>query len=445
MAWVAFIPTNNKPINSKKRNVHVLNKGENYINSFEKEFKTIPTNLSEIRAYAKTKGKSFFPWDAYGQRLNYLNLGYGHWLLRSFGKDAMQNTLMSARDPLKSNINTQIKGVKESFSNFAGLFNPISLLGSFAPKSQWYASIYQDPISGASHLLVRHTKKTSYFMIAQHDTIEEFRWLPDGYRIAYTVTGSSRYKDGIYIWNLLTDKVDLVFPNETRAINSPTFASNTGSWHLSLAGIKKEPPTIYAFTHFNAHQPLAPGDFYKQSNLIAIEVEENKPRKALSPHSVSISYSDTNRISMLSIHGCDTALKQQQLWCNLPQSGNYLDVLDTWQSYAEEIAKTPIFPYTLWRLVELYSDAAKLRLINKSYIPTTDSPNADTLLLYGEKIATALLNQPQAPSWLRHQAWYAKQQFQQNNPLPYISSSLTLPVEGSLLDSSTKLEDSLEP
>jgi hypothetical protein len=187
MTWVASIPRDGQPANAPFLTDGLLKRGEATIKAFAKEFATAPRNLCELKAYAAVTNSDFMGWDGFGQRFDYLRLNRTRWYLRSFGSDGRQNTLLSKQDPLASSIEDyQSFGVTHDYSEKATRFNPAIRLGAFSPQGNWHAEIFTDQISGASRLLVRNRDKHGYFMITDQNTVEEFYWLPDGYRIVFT-------------------------------------------------------------------------------------------------------------------------------------------------------------------------------------------------------------------------------------------------------------------
>ncbi|WP_457835994.1 hypothetical protein, partial [Staphylococcus aureus] len=77
--------------------------------------------------------------------------------------------------------------------------------------------------------------KEGLFMVAPHDAVEEFLWLPAGDRIVFTATGSNRYRDGLYLWDLRTDSViNLLDTVHMQGQVAP--AKTTASYWLALGG-----------------------------------------------------------------------------------------------------------------------------------------------------------------------------------------------------------------
>src|SRR5690606_20986824 len=161
---------------------------------------------------------------------------------------------------------------------------PAALLaGAEAPGRKWRAEVFLDTDTGQRTLFVFGRATPSKVMIAPHDRIEEFLWLPDGLRIIFTATGSSRYGDGIYLWNLIDDSVEnLAQTLLQEALPTPT-RSELQLW-LSIAGINVNGPTAYIYAAPRVPGgSLDPADFFNKSRLTAIRLPEGKKKARLVP------------------------------------------------------------------------------------------------------------------------------------------------------------------
>jgi hypothetical protein len=436
MAWVAAIPDMDKREQRKLRESS-LTLGKVLINKFSTRYKTVPQNLNELRAFALVEKSKFVPWDRYGQRLDYLRLSQKSWYLRSFGKDGHQNTLMTKQDLVESSFEKETsRGVLSLYSSAPTRFNPVLLSGSLSHKGNWQARLYLDKSSGASRLLIRHRKKKDYFLISNHNTVEEFYWLPDGYRIVFTATGSNRYKDGIYLWNLLSDRVSQIYP-EFNNYGSTDSSQQHKFWNFTLAGIDESPAQIFAFASPKLGQPLNLENLYTQDHLIKMVFPTTSQPKIINKVETIYDFSpllSSGWSGKSMVKNCQQGSKTQKTWCNLPTVGVFQDIIESWQTYAQNHSSSPTFAYSLMQLSSIYSDSYQL-LLEQTADQTTQQlnnqsgKNAEILKSYGIEIASALMNLSNAPTWLRSSAWFTVDQLSQNKALPYRFSKLSIRKE----------------
>ncbi|MEZ4743117.1 MAG: hypothetical protein R3B45_11845 [Bdellovibrionota bacterium] len=449
LAWVASYPYkgNNEDQNVKLK-TH-LNTSKTLIKNFYNEYEAVPQNLNELRAYARAKKEDFVPWDTYGQRLNYLRLSPDSWYLKSFGSDGQQNTLMTDEDFVVSSIDEESsQGIVHDYNQNAILYNPVILLGSNSPQGNWFAKLYLDKTSSTRRLLVRHRAKNNYFMIAEHDTVEEFYWLPDGYRIIFSATGSSLYRDGIYLWNLINNKLTNIYPGKY-AIDSMNRGIRQKQIAISLAGIMKKPLTVFAFSTEKNAGPIKTTEFFSEHNFIAISLKEdgktivNKFENSKSWYKMPLVNSWTPTSDILQ---CTSMHLHQVSWCQLPTEGAFQDVIEAWQNYAVEQSSNPIFPYTLMRLVILYSDSYDLLSHKLKSNPNNLElkRNKEILRSYGAEIAAALKDLPTAASWLKATAWYSLEQFYAKKSLPFKASKVIIQEASSAVKRVKKMQDNTE-
>src|SRR5690606_25626704 len=81
------------------------------------------------------------------------------------------------------------------------------ILSTQSPNLKWNAQIFVDQFTIKRQLLVRSRTREDLFMIAPHDLVEEFLWLPEIDQVIYTGSASNRYKDGVYLWDLNSNDV----------------------------------------------------------------------------------------------------------------------------------------------------------------------------------------------------------------------------------------------
>ena len=165
----------------------------------------VPAGMNELRLFAKQTYNRYATFDVWGERLEYLRLGKINYTIRSFGADGLQNRPGGLLDPgvfrwgqleklgLRYDADEGVKQARPSVVLFAGADDS---------TANWHAKIFVDPISGMRRLLVRDRRERRFYMIAPHDGVEEFLWVPGQEKIVFTATPSARYDDGVYLWDL---------------------------------------------------------------------------------------------------------------------------------------------------------------------------------------------------------------------------------------------------
>ena len=69
--WVAAGPAYTSPWNAKARSKVTIDKLNKVLLAFKEAHSDIPQDLNELRAFAESTGKSFNPYDNYGQKVEY--------------------------------------------------------------------------------------------------------------------------------------------------------------------------------------------------------------------------------------------------------------------------------------------------------------------------------------------------------------------------------------
>ena len=387
-----------------------------------KDFGEAPSSLAELKIFAHGTNRTFDSHDGFGDRFDYLRLDPSHYLLRSYGKDGVQNNLMNETDEavFKSGKIPQ-EGLTYTFTKrMAPHWYPAILLtGSDSPNHVWYSRLFVDTASGTRRLLVRHHERRDLHMIAPHDAVEEFLWLPNGYQIIFTASGSSRYRDGIYLWNLLDDTLTNL---SDLLLQKPTLVSGTDRENelaFALAGINLDGPVVMIYVGQRAGGTIDPNLFFSKDSLVLIDVpEENR-----APSIRKMSEKDLSRLGnplthdlVLNQHlgAIDAASKTQQNWIKLPLSGNNEKILTDWQDFVEKQGGSPLFPYGLWYLSSLYAE------INTSASLKSSPDNSDEVMrTFGVELAKAMANLPLAPTYIRGLANYSFDRLLRNESLPY--------------------------
>ncbi|RYZ51454.1 MAG: hypothetical protein EOP07_21260, partial [Proteobacteria bacterium] len=91
----AFTQWTGHPWSSNSVTVSRLGK---WIERFQKDQNRLPENLAELRTYAYSFGETPELHDSYGERLFYLPLTEEAFVVKSFGRDATENTVLRSRD-----------------------------------------------------------------------------------------------------------------------------------------------------------------------------------------------------------------------------------------------------------------------------------------------------------------------------------------------------------
>ena len=214
VCWVAAIPPPGEEWHGLPRTHRALKEFSSTLKDFELTYKELPRSLAEVRAYARSKKIPCPTVDGFGQRFEFIRFGSNDFAIRSFGADGRQNTLDSDPDPSLVSWRTRpIEGMHYSYEQAVVPTTYAAPLigGAASPSNPWTAEVFVDPNRGTRQLLVRNREKTNLFMVAPHDQVEEFLWMPNSFQIVFTAVASKRYRDGVYLWNLIDDSLLPVF------------------------------------------------------------------------------------------------------------------------------------------------------------------------------------------------------------------------------------------
>ena len=237
-----------------------------------------------------------------------------------------------------------------------------------------------------------------------------------------------RYPDGIYLWNIKTDKVVNLINNQTH-MNIIGDSADVKRYYLSLSGVNQDGKNIYAYITPQNDLSLNPKDFFNFKNLYRININLDGVKDiSLATDKIkilSLAYLEENpRFSQtpsLMLDDEDASFVQHnkiyRSWKGLPLGGEVETVLDSWQNFSNGTASTLIFPYCLWYLSVLYSDAFRLS-VDKSV------PGADSFRALGLEIAKSLSEFIMAPSYLRAFGMDAYQTLVEGHPLSYRLSNM---------------------
>ena len=419
VAWVGLTPPMMPPEHPLQHTRRVLDEDNAVMHAYLGRYKKTPPDLNALRAFARAEKLRFDPYDAFGQRLDYLRLDDGHYLLRSFGDDQAQNTAASApnigvvhwgKRPEKGLVYRYPDRPTPSF------YPAVLLAGADSPDGRWLARLFSDPTNRTRELVIRHRRRAGLFMVAHHDAVEEFLWLPGGHQLVYTATASTRHRDGVYLWNLDDDSVVNLIDSAQRSMPFSPSRGGENLW-LSLAGIAKKGSTVLFYAHPRHDGGLDPADFFVDKQLVAIQLPERPgaPAKLVPPESVADLAPGSPLTRPLDLGGqIDgvSGLKGQVAWLRLPVSGDLETILTAWQQYGERASSSPLYPYALWTLTALYGESFLAH-------GKAGGKEADVLRTYGSEVAKALLNDPLAPSYLKGLALYTYENLMDGQPLPY--------------------------
>ena len=367
-----------------------------------REFDMSPVRLREFQVFEIDRYS--YLHDQFGQRFDYIPLSENEWLLRSFGQDGIQNTLLTVYDDyIASWTGKEQKGVAYDYPNPPHLYPSALLEGYYSPDGKMIAKLFKHEYLNHSILVVHEVDGKPFVNVAFHDQVEEFYWLPDSKQIVFTASGSVRYRDGAYLWNLKTNTADQILGKESlmpwKSTNGESF-----QWYLSLGGIDVEQNQLYLFIQPRLEHSMPFFQFFSRESLIVYDLTKTVPTKLTEQHTKVLKDFLKDPLSGLRhIKRCSKGTSLQKNWCELSYRGFFEEVLLNWQNYTEGSARSQMFTYSLWVLSILYLDVLtlwdqKLKSHEKS------DPTRDILATYGAEIAQTLRLQNMSPLWVQAMA-----------------------------------------
>ncbi len=403
--WVAMTPPFRKPDEAEERTRGRLATNNRAIRVYLAMHKKVPETLSGARDFALAQKLPFESYDAFGGRFEYVKLSNDQYLLRSFGADEEQNSLTSALDFTVGYWGVRpVLGISPSFPKKAdvGPFQAVVLPAFDSYDHAWLGRLFVDQKTGNRQLSVRHRSKKGLFMLAPHDRVEEFFWLPDNHSLVFTGSGSLRYRDGLFLWNLKSDTVVNLTERFAQSSALAPSKASTKLW-LSLAGVSASPTRVYAFMSPRHDGAITSEAFYHPSKLFGVEINSNGsltflPSPTIDEKTIQ-TFMSGDRARHLNREG---GLDIQRSFLRLPITGGAVDLIDDWQKFASEERESPLYPYTLWGLIELYTHAASGAVGEKE---------KNIMRSYGAEVSKVLVNDSSAPSYLRGLALGAFNQF----------------------------------
>ncbi|MEN9834931.1 MAG: hypothetical protein RL011_1124 [Pseudomonadota bacterium] len=414
--WVVMTLPSMLPFQALNRTKQFLKEDAGALQLFFGKYDKTPDNLNVLRSFAAGFSLPFEVYDPFGERIDFIRLDDRHFILRSFGTDQVQNNLASAVDIAVVSWGERAgEPLVYAYPNSPRPeFYPAALLpGAESPSHQLLAKLFADPVSHARRLVVRHLKRDGLYMVAPHDGVEEFFWLPAGDRLIYSATGSTRYRDGLYLWNLNTDTV----VNLLEKVRAPTLrgvAQGADAYWLALAGVSEKGPVVYFYLRPRHAGGLSPVEFFDKSSIVAIAVpEKGKPRLANYeefPNAAAMGAIGSAYVTKSTLAGRGTSLQQD--WLELTTSNDLEQLLTSWHDISEESVGTALYPYSLWMLSNLYGESATTS-------GALGKREREVLRSYGTEVARALINYPLAPSYLKGLALFNYEELMAGHLLPY--------------------------
>lgn len=426
-SWVSLSPPFSRPFKAGKitrERLSILNQG---IKAFRSKYNAVPLDLTVLRAFAGAEGLDFSGYDSFGQRFQYVRLSPSNYLLRSFGSDGVQNTFGSASDMGVARWG-KVPGISPSYRYNSleplGYYPAGLLIGADSLQRAWVGKLFVDSDANTRQLVVRHRRKNGLFMMAPHDQVEEFLWLPNGEQLIYTASGSQRHRDGVYLWNLPRDEImNLLDVAERSLPMSPS--SRAAGFFLSLAGItpatNERPPVVYVYFGVRTDGPLAPQVFFSPEQTIAFAIPDVTQAGNPGPSFVGKSAPGIDRkwkgplgspLALTARLDPSGGIPSQREWLELPVRGDPEQVLLAWHRFIDRNAANPLFPYSLWVLSSLYGESYE-------NLRSTQPHDADVLRTYGTEIARALINYPMSPTYIRALAMHLYDTLMDGKPMSH--------------------------
>ncbi len=404
--WISAIAFKAPIIRGRTMTMDLIRSTDNLIQQHVRQFGDTPHSYTELRLYALERNGTYSAYDVWGERLEYLRLGKVNYLLRSFGLDGVQNRPKYSPDIGVYHWGQMAqRGLQYDEKNGVMHARPSVVLfaGADSSSGAWHARIFVDPMTGNRRLLVRSREYNNFFMLAPHDFVEEFLWIPGQDKIAFTASQSNRYSDGLYIWDLNKDEASNLFSLDPE-INDLDPGAKQRRLYVAMSSVSaSNPPTVAVFALASNDFVLNPHKFFHPSNLhiftLGEQLTHSKPKVA--PKLKGDLY-NLDFLGTVTVAPGGEGLPIQQAWLSLPLGGDWEKGVMAWQSFAAQHTKSQLAPYAIWGLSMLYDDAAKRE--------GRASRTGQILASYGVELGTAMTKLIVAPSYIRGiGAWIAGQ------------------------------------
>ena len=402
--WVLSVSFKWPMIRARTSTVEIINGLDNLVQAHISERKKPPQSLNQLRLFALEKDAHYSFYDTWGQRIEYLPLGQMNYLIRSFGDDGFQNRANRAPDlgvfQLGENVQLGLK-----YDDQAGVMHPrpsaILFAGADDQTNRCHARLFIDAETGERRLVVKDRERKNFIMVAPHDQIEEFLWVPGQMRIVFTAAQSARYSDGLYVWDLRADQAFNLFSLEADSQDlEPSLKQK--SMYLALSSVSaSKPPQVAVFAAPASQVLLDPRKFFSSSNLHIFTIgEPARHVKASGEVFGRGDFHNTDFLGSLTITPGGEGASIQKAWLSLPQGGDFEKGLLAWQDFSSRFAKTVMAPYAILGAAMFYQDAAKHAGIK--------SRESQILLSYSAELGGALSKMITAPGYVRGVgAWIA--------------------------------------
>ncbi len=407
--WIFTLPRHGQEYKYEARSIRQLTEIKTETLSFIKTFKRTPVNLRELYVFSSDHA-IFSLYDALGQRLDYLPLSNTHFLLRNYGIDGLSNTINSTPDKQVGNY---------SFSEKRG-FSKAKELNPFWSLPLPFASTQIVPGKIQAKIFVNENLKTR-FLLAQtlspkgesriftfpHDQVDQFILVEEGSKIIFVGTGSERYGDGIYLWDLKSNEtINLVTPQK----NGESFRPESSPWVIQLAGIVPKYNAIAAF--MSQDLPLireSPFSLYQKENLFFWDLKSKAKVMIDSPN---LDFMLKPEVPLQKTYALLTAAGSNQLWLDLYKNTTPETAMASWTKFCQETGQDELLHYhCLFHLSVLYSESSLSETLLNSI------EEKDRLRAYAAQLSYQLARAPGTPLFLRFLGNDLYQHFMSNTPI----------------------------
>lgn len=263
-------------------------------------------------------------------------------------------------------------------------------------------------------------------MVAHHDMIEEFIWLPNGYQIVYTAAGSDRYSDGVYLWDLIQDRTTDLLETSNSQSSALTIAKSNKKLWLSLNGVNAEHNSVYFHMMPHTHTPLDPRQFYSAKTLYEVKVPLTKGvpsiRQAFrNPPEPKQIWRPSLTFQQDWLTAPKTLPQAQANFLSLPLQGDIEQTIGAWQDFCSNASNDASLPYCLWILSALFNDAYRI---------TKEAPGDVGLKLkeLAAEMAYATMKYELSPTYLRAIANYMFERLMTDEVVPMQISLMSQPA-----------------
>ena len=325
----------------------------------------LPDTLTKL---AEMKPLSMSQYDFWGQRLSYTKLQQKAFVISSHSYD-------NRKDLWFSNTETFQTDNKFFFKKERVFFTGQVLEGISSPDMTYYSKLYQNVKN--SNLIV-YQKLDNNLFISSHRNIKEFVWL-DNHKIVYTTNKSVKYSSSAFIWDLQKDETY----NLSEKIKSKINLDESNDLCISLS---KNPKDKVIITSQACQKITTFSNFFSAKNQFAIEISGDyynlKPLSKFRPVDLMLSNF---------LHSSSNPNRTQKAFQKLKVEGQIQSTLESWQLFAEENSESPLFPYCVFIISQLYQSAAQE--VNKD--------EAQELLALSRELAWGISKSPKTPDYIK--------------------------------------------